>query len=371
MKHQIQTHFWFPNLHDAVRTKVASCKPCQLYTNKTTKEPQSILKGPSSAWDTVALDLFGPIPTGKHVLVVQDVLTRYPAAKIVPSTSSSKVLPALNDIYINYGYLTTHLRDNGPPFNSTEFTTFSKNSDIHHQTTYLYYPQANPAEHIIEPLGKALKAAHFNGQSSEEALNDFLVGFRATPHVATGVPPADFLFWDGYRANFPYQHPLSYRQVERAKMQDIEHHQNINTNANKSIKRKQDQYKQNNFVLVKNFTRTKKFEPKYLPIPFRVISVNDTGVSIERTTDDAVFYRHKDDIKHCTFDTNTSTKIPPPINSSHYPKLVELTTPHTSNSIFTPTNIPTPAAVPVLPNPGSTSVRLPQRASDYNLCPRK
>ena len=364
MKHQIQTHFWFPNLHDAVRTKVASCKPCQLYTNKTTKEPQSILKGPSSAWDTVALDLFGPIPTGKHVLVVQDVLTRYPAAKIVPSTSSSKVLPALNDIYINYGYLTTHLRDNGPPFNSTEFTTFSKNSDIHHQTTYLYYPQANPAEHIIEPLGKALKAAHFNGQSSEEALNDFLVGFRATPHVATGVPPADFLFWDGYRANFPYQHPLSYRQVERAKMQDIEHHQNINTNANKSIKRKQDQYKQNNFVLVKNFTRTKKFEPKYLPIPFCVISLNNTSVSIQCTADDVLFYHHKDDMKHCT-------KIPPPINSSHYPKLVELTTPHTSNSIFTPTNIPTPAAVPVLPNPGSTSVRLPQQASDYNLCPRK
>ena len=73
-----------------------------------------------------------------------------------------------------------------------------------------------------EPLGKALKAAHLNGQPSENALNDFLTGFWTTPHVDTGV--ADFLFWDGYRANFPYQHPLSYRQVEKAKMQDIEHH---------------------------------------------------------------------------------------------------------------------------------------------------
>ena len=154
-------------------------------------------------------------------------------------------------------------------------------------------------------------------------------------------------------------------------MQKTEHHQNINTNANKSIKRKQDQYKQNNIVLVKNFTHTKKFKPKYLPIPFRVISVNDTDVSIQRTTDDALVYRHKDDIKHCTFDTNTSTKIPPPINSSHYPKLVELTTPCTSNSIFTPTNIPTSAAVPVPANHSSTPVRYPQRASDYNLRPRK
>ena len=116
--------------------------------------------GPSSAWDTVALDLFGPLPTGKHVLVVQDLLTRYPAAKIVPSTSSSKVIPALHDIYIDYGYPTTHLTDNGPPLNSAEFTTFSKNSDIHQQTIYPDHPQANPAEHIMKPPGKALKAVH-------------------------------------------------------------------------------------------------------------------------------------------------------------------------------------------------------------------
>ena len=47
LKHRIRAHFWFPNLDEAVRTKVASCKPCQLYTNKTTKESQSMLKG----WD--------------------------------------------------------------------------------------------------------------------------------------------------------------------------------------------------------------------------------------------------------------------------------------------------------------------------------
>ena len=115
--------------------------------------------GPSSAWDTVALDLFGSLPTGKHVLVVQDLLTRYPAAKVVPSTSSSKVIPALHDIYIDYGYPTTHLTDNGPPLNSAEFTTFSKNSDIHQQTIYPDHPQANPAEHM-KPPGKALKAVH-------------------------------------------------------------------------------------------------------------------------------------------------------------------------------------------------------------------
>ena len=153
---------------------------------------------------------------------MRDLLTGSPAAKMVASTSSSKVIPGLNGVYINYGYPNTHLTDNGSPFNSTEFTKFFRNSDIHHQTIYPYHPQANPAERIMKPLGKALKSA-FNGQPSENVLNDFLVGFRTTPYAATGVSLAYFLFLNRYRATFPYQHTLSYRQIERAKIQDIEH----------------------------------------------------------------------------------------------------------------------------------------------------
>ena len=67
------------------------------------KEPQSISKEPSSVWDKNVLDYFGPLPTEKHILVAQDILVRYPAVKIVSSTNLSKVIPALNDIYMDYG----------------------------------------------------------------------------------------------------------------------------------------------------------------------------------------------------------------------------------------------------------------------------
>ena len=67
------------------------------------KEPQSISKEPPSVWNKNVLDYFGPLPTEKHILVAQDILTRYPAAKIVSSTNLYKVILALNDIYMNYG----------------------------------------------------------------------------------------------------------------------------------------------------------------------------------------------------------------------------------------------------------------------------
>ena len=73
----------------------------------------------------------------------------------------------------------------------------------------------------------------------ENALNDFLVGFEMTPHVATGIQPANFLFQDGYRANFPYCHQLSSIQTVTAKKQDIQYHQTINTQSKQVNKKKE------------------------------------------------------------------------------------------------------------------------------------
>ena len=86
MKRHLRTQFWFAGLDMAVKDKIKSCPPCQLYTQKTTKEPQSMLIPPTTAWEKVSLDLFSPTPTGKYVLVAQDILSRYPAAIIVPDT---------------------------------------------------------------------------------------------------------------------------------------------------------------------------------------------------------------------------------------------------------------------------------------------
>ena len=60
----------------------------------------------------------------------------------------------------------------------------------------------------MKPLGKAIKAAQMSQESCQEALNQLLTSFRDTPHISTGVRPGDFLFRDGYRADFPRNKPL-------------------------------------------------------------------------------------------------------------------------------------------------------------------
>ena len=115
LKRCLRMYFWCPNLNKAISNKVKACLPCQAHTHKPTKEPQAMLQLPRSAWDKVSLDLFGPTPVGKHIFVAQDMLTRFPAAHIVPGTKASSVLPALDNIYVSYGYPDIHITDNALP----------------------------------------------------------------------------------------------------------------------------------------------------------------------------------------------------------------------------------------------------------------
>ena len=137
------------------------------------------------------------------MIVVQDLASRYPAAKLVSTTSSKQVLPELADIYDNYGNPSTQISDNGPPFNSEEMTKFADERNIKLQKIPPLHPQANPAETFMKPLGKTMKIAHQNGRKEKESLQKLLRNYRDTPHPATSVPPGAMLFRDGYQTEFP------------------------------------------------------------------------------------------------------------------------------------------------------------------------
>ena len=115
IERRLKFHFFFHGMYDKVCTFVKSCKECALYVDKKTKEPITSHKVPNKSWETVAVDLFGPMPSSKHIVVVQDLGSRYPAAKLVSSTKADKVIPALGEIYNEYGYPETQISDNGPP----------------------------------------------------------------------------------------------------------------------------------------------------------------------------------------------------------------------------------------------------------------
>ena len=219
LERRLRYHFFFHDLQRKVKEAVKSCEECNIFTDKKTSEPIIPHKVPKRCWDTVAVDLFGPMPSSKHVIVVQDLASRYPAAKIVTSTSADKVIPAMADIYDIYGNPRNQLSDNGPPFNSKAMTNFAAKRDINVQKIPPLHAAANPSETFMKPLGKTMKIARHQLKSEKEALQELLDNYRDTPHPATGITPSAMLFRDGVRKKFPCI-MVDEKQVKNARERD-------------------------------------------------------------------------------------------------------------------------------------------------------
>lgn len=295
LKRRIRSHFWIPELNKLVEKKVKKCEPCQYFTNKKMHEIIQPVPFSNEPWQDVSVDLFGPMPDHRHIAVVQDIKTRFPAATIVKSTAAKHVIPTLEEIYAMYGHPDSHRTDNGPPFNSKEFKEFSANHGIRHRTSYPYHPQANPVETFMRPLGKAMKIAHFESKNKEKALNDLLTSYRSTPHPSTGQTPGNLMFRGGYKQDFP-RHVLTEAECNQAAEQDKQNKLDRQHNMNKSKYRKQSDMKSGDIVIIRNFNTT-KFQPTFGPDTYRIISTDSSGFTLGRIRDNKILRRHGDDIK--------------------------------------------------------------------------
>ena len=190
LKRRLRYHFFFHNMQNKVSTFVNNCLDCATFTNKKTTEPLLSHKVPKKSWETVAMDLFGSMPTSNHVIAVQYLSSRYPSAKLVKSASADKVIPALSEIYNNYGNPENQLSDNGPPFNLKKMEAFCQKRSISMQKITPLHPSSNLVETFIKPLGKTMKIAHENNTPEKEALEQLLQNYRDIPHPAASVTPA-------------------------------------------------------------------------------------------------------------------------------------------------------------------------------------
>ena len=120
------------------------------------------------------------------------------------STTSKKVVDVLRHIFLRYGYPFTLNSDNGHQFCCKEFKTFLSDHGIEHRTSPPLWPQANG--HVerqnITHL-KALKVAHVEGKEWRGEPNTFLLAYRSTPQVSTGVTPAFLMFGRELKTKFP------------------------------------------------------------------------------------------------------------------------------------------------------------------------
>ena len=301
MERRLRYHFFFHHMNIEVEKFLRNCTECSIFTDKKCKEPIKSHKVPENCWEKVSVDLFGPMPSRNHIMVVQDMSSRFPAAKLVSSTSANKVLPALAEIYDAYGNPDTQLSDNGPPFNSASMEKFAEERNIKLEKIPPLHPSANPVETFMRPLGKTMKIANHKRNDEKGALQSLLRNYRDTPHPATGVPPAAMMFRDSMTGVFPRK-VINEDNVQEAKRLDEYQKSQRETDVNSSKYKKHDVISLGDQVLVRNYTKTRKFHPIFSPEQYIVTNIADYGrkLQIERVSDGKTLVRHPDDLKTFT-----------------------------------------------------------------------
>ncbi|XP_028413774.1 uncharacterized protein K02A2.6-like [Dendronephthya gigantea] len=203
-KSRLRTKVWWPKMDIDAERVCKSCHGCQVVSQYNVPEPMKRTEMPTGPWQDVAVDLMGPMPTGEYLLVVVDYYSRYYEVSIMHSTTSEKIIKALNEIFARFGFPYSLKSDNGRQFVSEEFKRFLQQVNIEHRTSPPLWPQANgEVERQNRTLLKALKVAQVEGKDWRKELPQFLLAYRTTPQVTTGKTPAFLMFKRELRSKLP------------------------------------------------------------------------------------------------------------------------------------------------------------------------
>ena len=105
--------------------------------------------------------------------------------------------------------------DNGPPFNSTEFSEFAMQEGFQHHKVTPLHPRANgEAERFMRMLNKTEQIASLQGKNRFErqnAIQDMLIAYRPTPYPATGITPYEAMRGATVRIKLDHLNPETHK----------------------------------------------------------------------------------------------------------------------------------------------------------------
>ncbi|PFX12422.1 Uncharacterized protein K02A2.6 [Stylophora pistillata] len=128
----------------------------------------------------------------------------YPVVEIVKSTAATTVIPKLDKVISEFGIPDVVRSDNGPPFNSWEFTAFADDLGFKHWKVTPKWARANgEVERFVHTVKKVVKTVRLENKSYKQELNRMLRNYRATPHRTTKNAPAAALFGRPMKTKLP------------------------------------------------------------------------------------------------------------------------------------------------------------------------
>lgn len=283
MKLRLRAKCWWPKLDQEVKKFVSKCFDCALVSAPTNPEPMTRRELPSNAWQDIAIDFLGPLPTTEYLLVIVDYYSRYLEIEVMKKITSEATIERLDRIFTRLGYPRTITLDDAKQFISATFPEYCVNKGIHLNNVSPYWPQANgQVERQNRTLLKRLQIGHQKTGNWKSELNDFLMMYYTTPHTITGKTPTEMLMNRTIRSKVPsikdLESPLNREEVyERDKMLKGKGKEAMDEKRKAGIKDIQTGDK----VLAKNLNKGNKLVPEFNAKTFVVVGREGPNIQIQ------------------------------------------------------------------------------------------
>ena len=151
MKLLAKSVVWWPGIDSDIENKVKTCEMCALHQKSP---PIAPLHPWEWLWTRLHIDYAGPF-IGKMFLVIVDAYSKWLEVMPVSSANSTQTVTALRQVFSTHGIPEVIVSDNGTPFTSFEFKTFTKSNGICHLTSAPYHPSTNGlAERAVQTAMK-------------------------------------------------------------------------------------------------------------------------------------------------------------------------------------------------------------------------
>ena len=195
----IKSRYYWPDIDKNIRTWCRECTSCQqAKIQQHTKSEKTPFNLPSSRFETVHIDIVGPLPPVKsfgetyispykYLLTCIDRASRWIEAIPLSEITASSIAKAFLTTWISrFGVPLYVVTDRGSQFESELFSELSTLVGFHRLRTTAYHPQTNG---IIERAHRTIKTAiTARKQAWLDALPVILLGLRSIPNESGYSP---------------------------------------------------------------------------------------------------------------------------------------------------------------------------------------
>lgn len=277
MKNRLRKSVWWKGMDKDIEEFCKSCHGCQLVSRPDAAEPIHRTELPERPWQMLGLDFKGPLPSGHHILVVVDYYSRYYEVSWTKTTTAGQLINLVRPIFARFGYPEAVYNDNGGGFKGDEWKNYLKKHGITALKIPPLHPQANgEVERQNRSLKRRLIIAQAEGKNWQQALDDYLLAYRTTPHSTTGYTPAELMF--NYKPKTKVPEIIHFTRNDELRDRDFEKKMAGKVYADKN--RKPNPVKAGDRVLV-SCPRENGLTPNFYVEPLTVLKRSGNAVTME------------------------------------------------------------------------------------------